>query len=97
MNLTLPKNSITLVYVVYNPKVDKTVPASSTVDKEVSSGAGTIKYLKDRAGITIEKSVGSGKTYMSTFNLEYYKADQGGDTYEDTDNVPSGAYVFKPK
>ena len=33
--------------------------------------------------------------YMA-FQLRYYQADIGGDDYPDTDNVPSGAYIFKP-
>ena len=28
--------------------------------------------------------------------LRYYQSDEGGDNYPDTDNVPSGAYIFKP-
>jgi len=30
------------------------------------------------------------------FQLRYYQADDGNDNYTDTDNVPSGAYIFKP-
>ena len=33
--------------------------------------------------------------YMA-FQLRYYQSDEGGDNYNDTDNVPSGAYIFKP-
>jgi hypothetical protein len=33
--------------------------------------------------------------YMS-FQLRYYEADAGGDNYTGSDNVPSGAYIFKP-
>ena len=28
--------------------------------------------------------------------IRYYQSDEGGDDYVDTDNVPSGAYIFKP-
>ena len=31
-----------------------------------------------------------------TLQLRYYEADTGNDSYPDTDNVPSGAYIFKP-
>lgn len=30
------------------------------------------------------------------FQIRYYQADEGGDDYPNTDNVPSGAYIFKP-
>lgn len=30
------------------------------------------------------------------FQIRYYQSDEGGDDYPDTDNVPSGAYIFKP-
>lgn len=30
------------------------------------------------------------------FDVRYYNADQGGDDYYHSDNVPSGAYIFKP-
>jgi hypothetical protein len=33
--------------------------------------------------------------YMA-FQLRYYQSDIGGDNYPETDNVPSGAYIFKP-
>lgn len=33
--------------------------------------------------------------YMA-FQLRYYQSDDGSDNYNDTDNVPSGAYIFKP-
>lgn len=34
--------------------------------------------------------------YNVSFELMYYKADQGGDDYSGSDNCPSGAYIFKP-
>lgn len=30
------------------------------------------------------------------FQLRYYRSDVGGDDYNNTDNVASGAYIFKP-
>lgn len=37
-----------------------------------------------------------GETYTIGFDIRYYKSDEGNDHYPDTDNVPSGAYIFKP-
>lgn len=38
---------------------------------------------------------GAIERYMA-FQLRYYQADEGGDNYPNTDNVASGAYIFKP-
>ena len=38
-----------------------------------------------------------GTSHYVAFQIRYYESDIGDDNYTDTDNVPSGAYIFKPK
>jgi hypothetical protein len=62
--------------------------------------SGTIKkfeYLTENTRGSLFKVYGDdgAERYMS-FQLRYYEANAGGDNYTGSDNVPSGAYIFKP-
>lgn len=45
VNLLLLENSISIVYVIYNPKVDRTVPMSTSGTIQTTTGAGTITFI----------------------------------------------------
>jgi hypothetical protein len=38
----------------------------------------------------------TGESFYVGFDLRYYLSDLGGDNYPNSDNSPSGTYLFKP-
>jgi hypothetical protein len=80
----------------YNKEAD--LMAKKSKELEIRSRVETISFTdetKDEGLLFILKKEDK-EEFLFTFDLRYYQADQGGDNYTDSDNCPSGAYIFKP-
>jgi hypothetical protein len=53
-----------------------------------------IKYVKQLSDGAVLNFVDND--LLMAFNFEYYSPDLGDSGYPNSDNVPSGAYIFKP-
>jgi hypothetical protein len=64
---------------------------------EPTGGIKKFEYLTENTRGSLFKVYGDdGSERYTSFQLRYYQSNTGGDNYPDTDNVASGAYIFKP-
>ena len=79
--------SISWIQVIYDPfRPDNPTSGYKKFEYQTETSRGSLFKVFDDDGT---------QRYMA-FQLRYYKSDDGNDNYNDTDNVPSGAYIFKP-
>lgn len=79
--------SIGWLQIVYDPFAPASPPAMNKFLYLTENARGSLFQIN---------SPEDGTSRYVTFQIRYYQADEGGDNYTDTDNVPSGAYIFKP-
>ena len=95
---TLAAGSLETLLVLYNPSSDLTIERSSS--HVIDGATDKIEYVDtDSDGFLkfkLTKNYDTTQVFNLRFGLQYYMADQGGDDYPDSDNCPSGAYIFKP-
>lgn len=79
--------SLSWLQVSYDPFAPVSAPAMNKFKYETENSRGSL--------FSINSQEDNSSRYMA-LQLRYYRSDEGGDNYANTDNVPSGAYIFKP-
>jgi hypothetical protein len=84
------------IEVNYNSKVDLSIPETTEGVLKIANQNETYTYLGTDADHGVAFQVDKyGSKYAVAFDVRHYNGDGGGDAYNDTDNCPSGAYIFK--
>ena len=86
-------------YIKVEAVASKSGKVQPTNDTQISNESTLLSYIKQDKGksvFTLEHPEMGIKQDIA-FSLQYYNPSTGNDGYADSDNVPSGAYIFKPK
>mmetsp|Transcript_19628 Transcript_19628/g.14343 ORF Transcript_19628/g.14343 Transcript_19628/m.14343 type:complete len:106 (+) Transcript_19628:1099-1416(+) len=99
MEVSMEGDSLTYLAIAYDSGSNLKI-SSSVSDKIIQNAYESIEFVEfgseNGATFKVTKKDSEGTVLNLGFDIRFYYANQGGDNYDDSDNCPSGAYIFKP-